>query len=344
MTTIAWKDGVLAADSAVFRGEIRLPGAAAKIIRLKDGSLLTCAGQFSGLLPMAQWFNTGSEGVPPTGPGSVIHVAVDGPLRIYEDAGWVDHDRTLPLAWGSGGAVALGAMHCGADAVAAVATAIVYDVWSGGQVQSASPQAIPAPSVMDTIRRRIDDPRSPPVFVRSRIYDDPGSNVTAGDETVWPTEPPKRVATIAPSTAELLQAGTAGLMAGDERRKHDLRDLDAAALASRLARLEDRIAVLPHLQKQLNDVGGRLDELGRFLVHDSAKEELVGADRPVMFSGGDTAVRVKHRGRLITTLAPGQHYRVPEDHSVADYVLQLVPPANQDSARDLSDEDDDGAI
>ena len=142
MSTVVYRDGVLAADSRAYGGHGQdSPGEKRKIYRLKDGSVV---GVTSGVLGMgerfAAWLNAGGDPSAWTGsdpdlraiiirPGGEVFLADDGlyfsgPIRC-------DH-----YAIGSGAPYAMGAMAMGASAVQAVHVAIAHDCHSGGRVRA----------------------------------------------------------------------------------------------------------------------------------------------------------------------------------------------------------------
>lgn len=140
MTTIAYKDGVLAADSLATRNGAR-EGLSVKILR--RGPLLAGAtGSADFAKAFRDWFARGCKGdCPPMGDpdknwgeGFIImpdeRLVVFGPAATWESGGL--HDGTG--AWGSGGEFARGAMAAGATAEEAVAAACRFDIHSGGQI------------------------------------------------------------------------------------------------------------------------------------------------------------------------------------------------------------------
>lgn len=131
MTTIAFREGVLAADTLVSGGGVRL-GYVTKVRKL--GSVLAAgAGTMSFVQGFLDWFAAGMEGDPPeTGgefEGLIIH---DGRVVTWND-GW-DSLAAPFYAIGSGKYQALGAMAAGATAEEAVRAAILTDCYSGGPI------------------------------------------------------------------------------------------------------------------------------------------------------------------------------------------------------------------
>lgn len=139
MTTIAYRDGVLAADSAMCRGGTHMCGIA-KIVRREDGAMAAVVGVASLAGPFFRWFLDGEKGDRPTVPddGDICStgfiVRPGGVIEMYEHEGWYDIQPEPYFAVGSGRDVALGAMVAGADAEVAVRAAIAHDQGTGGDI------------------------------------------------------------------------------------------------------------------------------------------------------------------------------------------------------------------
>lgn len=139
MTTIAYRDGIMAADSRAYAGSKHPIGTKAKIHRLADGSLFGASsskvGQCDKLRRIVE-----ERGVTATldddVPVQAIVVCPSGEIWYFNDndsfSGPVDAEF---IAIGSGEEYAHGAMMMGADAARAVEIAIACDPWTGGQVQ-----------------------------------------------------------------------------------------------------------------------------------------------------------------------------------------------------------------
>lgn len=135
MTTIAYKDGVLAADTlATCNGY--LEGRQTKIARV--GKALVGA---VGSTPMCNrfrgWVAAGMTGESPfegKDEGNGIVVTPDGVIVVWSHLGpWAVQDRPY-YALGSGEQIAVGAMAAGASAEEAVRIAMRHDTISGGDV------------------------------------------------------------------------------------------------------------------------------------------------------------------------------------------------------------------
>lgn len=135
MTTIAYRNGVMAADSRGYSGNRTPVGQKVKVEKLEDGTLLgascTIAG---GAEAIRRWYVDGMpKEVPYALPESftLLVVKPNGEAFYGNDA----HMLAGPLndsfyAIGSGSDYALGAMQMGADAKTAVEVACKLDVWS----------------------------------------------------------------------------------------------------------------------------------------------------------------------------------------------------------------------
>ena len=137
MTTIAYKDGILACDSRLTLKSMVCTDRCKKIWRLKDGSLFGARGDNeAGLLLLDGLQKNKKPRIPQDAFFEAIKVTLKGEIYFY--VGWELWDRWPEdfVAIGSGGKYAKAAMLNGADAVAAVKTGIAMDVYSGGEVQT----------------------------------------------------------------------------------------------------------------------------------------------------------------------------------------------------------------
>jgi ATP-dependent HslUV protease subunit HslV len=139
MTTIAYRDGVLAADSLITAGNrIATSVSATKIVRLSDGRLLGHCGQMRHMKPLIAFLEGRAERYPDMekdATAMVVHL--DGRVELHygrhpDEA--FEEDAEF-FAIGSGAELALGAMAVGASAIDAVRAAIRFDTSSGGEVK-----------------------------------------------------------------------------------------------------------------------------------------------------------------------------------------------------------------
>ncbi|MCL2714611.1 MAG: hypothetical protein FWD68_08550 [Alphaproteobacteria bacterium] len=141
MTTIAYRDNVLAADGRVTLGDLIVGEACRKITRLADGSLFALCGDDTHEAALIEWLDNIADGgawePPPKGEEfTAIHVEDSG-ISVYHGDG--ENFRTYPYtgfaAWGSGADLAIGAMEMGATAAEAVKVACRRNMATGGTIQ-----------------------------------------------------------------------------------------------------------------------------------------------------------------------------------------------------------------
>jgi ATP-dependent protease HslVU (ClpYQ) peptidase subunit len=135
MTTIAYRDGVLASDGRTSSGNVVLSDNEKKIMRLSDGALFALAGDVAYTGPMLEALEDDAELPKADGAFTAVIVETNGALRIYEGAGGFMAIVEPFAAFGSGAAVAYGAMEMGASAEEAVRIATRRDTYSGGAIQ-----------------------------------------------------------------------------------------------------------------------------------------------------------------------------------------------------------------
>lgn len=132
MTTIAYRDGVLAADTLTTANGIRC-GHHVKIHRF--GRLLTgYCGRSSNYEAFRSWVKAGAEGKFTSAEGNVFIVTPDGVAIVWGDGDYPWRETGAMWALGSGEQLALGAMAAGATAEEAIHAAIAWDTGSGGPV------------------------------------------------------------------------------------------------------------------------------------------------------------------------------------------------------------------
>lgn len=128
MTVIVYDGRFLAADKLDACGDLKMP--CTKIFEAADGSILSGAGRASSILHLKRWYETGCK--------------VDKwPAEVQEDENgfanlvianqkgvmWLARGpfllplESIPMAWGIGREVAMGAMAMGANAMEAVEVA-----------------------------------------------------------------------------------------------------------------------------------------------------------------------------------------------------------------------------
>jgi hypothetical protein len=148
ITTIAYKNGFLAADTASNLQGVITPGRT-KIARRSDGVLVGTAGQCAFGDAFRSWVLKNQIGAPPKIPddsGAFI-ILPDGTVRIWDPSEGAGSFTIHPpfYARGSGREFALGAMHAGATAEEAVRAAIALDPATNGEIMVLSHGEIKVP-------------------------------------------------------------------------------------------------------------------------------------------------------------------------------------------------------
>lgn len=134
MTTIAYRWGVMAADSRAMVGGWKASYGSDKLHRLPDGTVAGVVGEYASAVRFVVWLQSGEAGDNPgLSEASVIRMLKDGSLIIYEENGAFPV-RTEFGAWGSGSPAANAAMYMGADAAKAIEIAALLDDSTGGKV------------------------------------------------------------------------------------------------------------------------------------------------------------------------------------------------------------------
>lgn len=135
MTTVAYRGGVMAADSLVTGSEIRR-GTTRKIHRLEDGGLVGFAGDLGWHDAIILWMNNGAD--PDFRPKLPENYRLYGMwVKPTHEVLVFSQDLNLSFcesdfhAQGSGNEIAIGAMAHGASAFQAVEIACQFDVFSG---------------------------------------------------------------------------------------------------------------------------------------------------------------------------------------------------------------------
>lgn len=136
MTTIAYRDGLVAVDTQVGDCPVEYQR---KWGKLADGRVVAACGNGEERPAVMAWLDQGGE--PSRFPKlEEIQVIVFDAVSVYE---YLPHSHGHPyerkpepfFAWGSGADVAIGAMAAGASAEEAVRIAARYDVHTGGEIE-----------------------------------------------------------------------------------------------------------------------------------------------------------------------------------------------------------------
>ena len=146
MTTIVYRNGILASDSLCTRNGV-VVGEYEKIVDL-HGFLMGGSGDLAKVCQLFEWFEAhGPWDKPPAPPEAckakenedytIIFIQKTTGKTWELDNGGQPHLLLSPfMAIGSGRQLALGAMEMGASAEQAVLAAIKHDIYSGGQIRT----------------------------------------------------------------------------------------------------------------------------------------------------------------------------------------------------------------
>ena len=138
MTTIAYKDGVIAYDSRVTRGSLIDHDDYEKLIHRQGHRFLFtgCGPDFAALIDEFLGVKAGDKPLDATGlvitNGRLCQIGRDVESGFWMDDVWAER----PFAIGSGRDFALAAMDMGATAKEAVAAAARRDVYTGGTIRT----------------------------------------------------------------------------------------------------------------------------------------------------------------------------------------------------------------
>lgn len=136
MTTIAYKDGVLAADTRATIGDVIDPSEHKKVFRLKNGALVGIAGNSGETHTVLKKLRAKPDDFMNIKFGNnAIYVKPDGAVFEHDGGGWSKITAKY-AATGSGFVPALVAMRMGASAKEAVKIAMDFDKNTGGKVRS----------------------------------------------------------------------------------------------------------------------------------------------------------------------------------------------------------------
>lgn len=150
MTTIAYKDGVMASDAALNSGDTCV-GGVSKSARRDDGALCGGSGDTSRIRAILTWFLAGEDAKnkPDFGTDNDVQALIvrpDGAIEWHDNIGFTSVVAPF-FAIGSGRDFALAAMYCGASAERAVECAAVFDKHTSGPVTVRKGLAEPIPQV-----------------------------------------------------------------------------------------------------------------------------------------------------------------------------------------------------
>lgn len=155
MTTIAYRDGTLAADTQGQVGHLKDPFPVRKIQVLSNNTVLALCGALAELDVLKNWMEAGMpDPLPQLQESTGIHFIDQNNIWVYELGGRFKFEGEFG-AWGSGASVALAAMMLEQSAIEAVALAMKLDTYTGGQIVSAEiPEVYVRPKVKKTKKKK----------------------------------------------------------------------------------------------------------------------------------------------------------------------------------------------
>lgn len=131
MTTIAYRDGIMAGDSRGYSSSRYPIGSKVKVERLSDGTLLGCSSTIPGGAESAREWWVSRDEVDLPASFTLLAVEPNGDVYYMSDTPHISGPlKGEFFAIGSGLEYALGAMERGATAVEAIRIACKFDVWS----------------------------------------------------------------------------------------------------------------------------------------------------------------------------------------------------------------------
>jgi ATP-dependent protease HslVU (ClpYQ) peptidase subunit len=140
VTCIAYRDGVLAADSQATAQDGLVTGRVTKIWRLPDGGLCGGAGAAGDMMSFLAWAGGDRaatwHGKDTESGFSGVMISPQGEVSLYDIEGRAYALDAAFYARGVGAELAIGAMAMGATAEQAVEVACRFSVWCGGPIHT----------------------------------------------------------------------------------------------------------------------------------------------------------------------------------------------------------------
>jgi ATP-dependent protease HslVU (ClpYQ) peptidase subunit len=142
MTTVACRDGVIAADSQETIGKVSTGVNCKKVFRLKNGCVIGFAGEVAQWESFLKQMNDALKDqvvndLPEIkGCKGVTAILTDGVYIYVWSKGWEQPQKGGYFAIGNGMFYAIAAMKAGADAREAAKVGAEMDIYSGGRIQS----------------------------------------------------------------------------------------------------------------------------------------------------------------------------------------------------------------
>ena len=135
MTTIAYKDGIVAADGLACVDNLVVSNNEKKIFELQRGIIAGC-GNFAEINRMVHWLSTNEDiNVNQPEVSALVVLFTKKRITVFEKNFYFHESPKKCFAWGSGDMIAMGAMLNEANAMEAVRIACKLDIHSGGKIQ-----------------------------------------------------------------------------------------------------------------------------------------------------------------------------------------------------------------
>ena len=138
MTVIAYRDGIMAADTGTWSGNLITHCLAEKIYRTRTGALLACAGRVSKIIAVRQWIDGGDRPAPDE-KDNFGALLVHREMKLVERISWdmlIYPDEGPFQVEGSHDEFLFGALAAGASAEEAVALALRFTGYAAGEVRT----------------------------------------------------------------------------------------------------------------------------------------------------------------------------------------------------------------
>lgn len=138
MTTIAFNDNTMAADSCI--NGVYMDQLSADKVYLLDGYLIGCAGEMTAIKRFISYVEGGfrSHDIPKkiTGDFEALVYSMTEQQLFYYDSSYISLETGVPAAIGSGQMFAMGAMLAGASATDAVDISKKLDPYTNGDIKT----------------------------------------------------------------------------------------------------------------------------------------------------------------------------------------------------------------
>lgn len=141
MTTVVYKDGILASDSRCTQSDT-VVGNVTKIHKIDDNTLIGFCGRTAQAFKFIEWYKDGKKKEDAQSDDDsdfTALVIIKGVVYRYDGYN-PQIIKSKFHSIGSGFMVALGAMEAGASAIEAIKIAKKYDIYTGGKIQTLSAQ------------------------------------------------------------------------------------------------------------------------------------------------------------------------------------------------------------